>query len=192
MKMNNVEIITLSKKNIHNFALERNILLKKTKRGWIFFVDTDEVVSKELANEISNLDLDNSDYNGYVVTRKNYFLGQYVGEDKIVRLGKVSSGKWKRMIHEIWNIKGKIGELKSPLIHNTATYLRDYITKIDFYSSLHAKANREEAKIPTLFKILFYPALKFFITLIKSKNVVFSVMQSFHSFLSWAKMYLLP
>lgn len=190
MKTNSIEIVTLNKKGITDFALERNILLKKSKSDWLFFVDSDESVSKELANEISNLDLQNSGCNGFAVTRKNYFLGQCVGHDKIVRLGRKDNGIWKRTVHETWVINGEIGQLKNPLIHNTAKNLHEYISKIDFYSGLHAKANKKEKKTATLFKIIFYPSLKFVQTLVLSKNVVFSIMQAFHSFLSWSKLYL--
>lgn len=190
MKTNNIEIVTLNKKGITDFSSERNKILKASKSEWLFFIDSDEVVSKDLALEISNLDLQNSDYNGFAITRKNFFLRQYIGEDKIVRLGKIGSGKWVRMVHEVWDINGDIGQLKNSLIHNTAKNLHEYISKIDFYSGLHAKANKKEEKTATLFKIIFYPSLKFVQTLVLSKNVVFSIMQAFHSFLSWAKLYL--
>lgn len=190
MKTNSITTITLNKKKVSDFALERNNLLKKSKSDWVFFVDSDEVVSKDLALEISNLDLQNSGYNGFVITRKNYFLGQYIGNEEIVRLGKVGAGKWVRAVHEVWNINGHVGQLKNPLIHNTAKNLHEYISKVDYYSGLHALANKKEKKQATLFKIVFYPSLKFIQTLAKSKNVVFSITQAFHSFLSWSKQYL--
>ena len=190
MRSNNIQTITLSKKVINDFALERNMLLSKSKKDWVFFVDSDEIVSKELVSEISHLDLQNSNYDGFVINRKNYFLGQYVGLDRIVRLGKKRAGKWVRSVHELWDIKGKVGQLKNPLIHNTATNLHDYITKIDYYSDLHAKANAKEGKTATLIKIVFYPQLKFVESFVKSKSVVFSIMQALHSFLSWSKQYL--
>ena len=191
MKTNNAEVVTLNKKEITDFALTRNILLRKSKSDWVFFVDSDETISSALRSEVQNA-INSTFYSGYYINRKNYFLGNYVGQDKIVRLGKRTAGKWRRSVHETWEISGKLGELKNPLIHNTATSLNAYITKINFYSTLHAKANKSEGKTATLFKIVVYPPLKFLQTLIKSKNVAFSIMQAFHSFLSWAKMYLLP
>lgn len=190
MKTNSLKTVTLKKSNISDFAAERNLLLKSAKSEWVFFVDSDEVVTKKLETEINNLDLKNTEYSGFYITRRNFFIGQYVGSDKIIRLGRKNAGRWRRAVHETWDLKGKVGELKNPLIHNTASKLSDYISKVDRYSTLHAKANQDEGKIPTLFKIVFYPILKFIITFIKSKNVVFSIMQSFHSFLSWSKQYL--
>lgn len=181
--MTNLSILTLNKKDITDFAYERNELLKKAKTDWVLFLDSDEKLSKEIQIEkLSNK------YDGYYIYRKNYFLNQYIGQDKIIRLGKKNSGRWERKVHETWNIKNA-GLLDSFIIHNTADNLTDYLNKINNYSNLHAQANLEEGKKSTLFKIIFFPIGKFIMTLVKSKHLVFSIMQSLHSFLSWTKMY---
>lgn len=182
-----MKILTLNKAKITNFAKERNKLLEKVKDSeWVLFLDDDERLNDELC-------ITNYEYNAYYLKRKNYFLGQYVGTDKIIRLVKKGSGKWERLVHEIWISKTShpAGVIKSPfIIHNTAVNLRDYIKKINNYSNLHAKENKKEGKNSNLFKIIFFPIAKFIFTLIKSKNIVFSIMQSLHSYLSWAKLYL--
>jgi glycosyltransferase involved in cell wall biosynthesis len=183
---NNLEIITLNKPGITNFAKARNELLKKAKSEWVLFVDSDEVVSKELYTQVLK-QIESDSYNGFYIYRRNYFLGKYIGEDKIIRLGRKSSGEWQRAVHETWVIKGKVGELRNPLTHNTASSLHDYITKINNYSDVHAKENYNEGKKSSLVKIICYPVGKFVVTLFKSRNIVFSIMQSFHSFLAWSK-----
>ncbi len=183
--MNKIEVFTLRKKGITDFAKERNLLLGKAKSDWVFFVDSDERISSRQFPV-------SSEFSGYRVKRKNYFLGQYIGTDKIIRLGKKDTGKWKRRVHEVWNIKGQVGDLKTPiLIHNTADNLSDYIKKINFYSTLHAEANREEGKKSSILKIIIYPKLKFLQTYLTSRHFVFSLMQSFHSFLAWSKLWIL-
>ena len=126
--MTNLSILTLNKKNISDFAYERNELLKTAKTDWVLFLDSDERLSKQL--EVEKL---SNKYDGYYIYRKNYFLGQYVGQDKIIRLGKKNSGKWERKVHEIWNIKN-VGLLDTVIIHNTANNLTDYLKKINYYS----------------------------------------------------------
>ena len=153
---------------------------------WILFLDRDEKLFKTQSNLSDK-------YDCYKLSRKNYFLDKYVGSDLIIRVVKKGSGKWKRAVHEIFvPFKGKkVGFIKDNfIIHNTADNLSGYLKKINFYSTLHAKENKKEAKKSTLFKIIFFPLGKFIITLIKSKNVAFSIMQSLHSFLSWTKLYL--
>ena len=182
----NIQTITLNKKNIKNFAAERNSLLNKSMSDWNLFLDFDEKLSKKI-NQLSSKSL-----NQYALIRKNYFLGQYIGTDKIIRLVKKGTGIWKRAVHELWiaNDPSSVGTIDSSyIIHNTADNLSDYLVKINNYSTIHARENKKEGKTSSIFKIIFYPIGKFVVTLIKSKNVVFSIMQSLHSFLSWSKLY---
>lgn len=179
-----LSILRLNNPNITNFAKERNNLIKKSKTDWNLFLDTDEQINDE------ELKVNNC-YDSYKLTRKNYFLKQFVGTDKIIRLVKKGTGKFVRRVHEVWqpDDKGKIGIKKEVIIHNTADNLSDYLNKINKYSTLHAKENLIEEKKSNLIKIILYPMGKFFVILFKSKNIVFSIMQSLHSFLSWTKLY---
>ncbi|QQG41197.1 MAG: glycosyltransferase [Candidatus Woesebacteria bacterium] len=188
--MRNFAVITLNRKNITDFAASRNHLLKSIKSEWILFLDSDEVISKDLKSEIKKLNTNG--YNGFYLNRKNYFLGQYVGTDKILRLGKNNAGTWERGVHETWHVNGRIGEIKNAyIVHNTSQNLQDYLKKINYYSELHALENIKEGKKSNLFKIVFYPIGKFIVTFAKSGNVVFSIMQSLHSFLSWSKQWII-
>jgi hypothetical protein len=183
--MNNIETLTLKKIGINNFALERNLLLKNSKAEWVLFLDTDEKLSESLAKEIE--DLNPGDYNGFVIKRKIIFLGKNIGEDMVLRLARKNSGVWSRKVHETWQVRGKIGSLDGTIIHNTAVNLHDYIGKINFYSSMHAAENIREGKHSNLFKIIFFPKLKFIQNMLMGRGFVFSMLQSFHSFLGWAK-----
>jgi len=183
--MNNVEIITLKAPDIRDFAYERNKLLKKAGSVWVFFVDGDEKISEELKKEIENLDP--GSYNGYYVKRKTIFLGHVIGEDKVLRLGKRDAGKWNRKVHEVWNIKGKVGLLKNFLIHNTAEDISSYVGKINKYSSIHAEENLKEGKKANTFKIIFYPKMMFLKNILQGRGFTFSMLQSLHSFLGWSK-----
>lgn len=189
MYKNSLEYITLKKTEIVDFAQERNDLLFKSNADWLFFVDSDEKLSGTLRANVKKA-IQSNKYDGYYVYRKNYFLGRYVGKDKILRLAKRTKGRWVRSVHETWKVGERIGILDGYVIHNTAKDLRSYLSKIDYYSDLHALANQKEGKRSSIFKIIFYPPAKFIQNLFKSGNVVFSIMQSLHSFLSWSKLYL--
>ncbi len=188
--MKSLEIITLKKPGIVDFAAERNKLLQRSKADWIFFVDSDEIVPPELEKEVRNT-IQNTGLDAFYVYRKNYFLGQCVGKDKILRLAKKNSGRWHRQVHEVWDVGlHPRGVLENYLIHNTAQSLYDYINKINNYSKLHANANKKEGKRSNLLKIIFYPKLKFIQSMIMRRGVVFSIMQAFHSFLAWSELWL--
>jgi len=68
---NKLEIITLHKPGITDFASARNLLLKQSKSDWILFLDSDEKLSDELKKEIS--DLDGTGYMGFLSNEKLYF-----------------------------------------------------------------------------------------------------------------------
>lgn len=192
MSKNNLQIIILNKKNITDFAQERNKLLRSAKSEWVMFVDSDEDISDALRQEINQL-INNpvNTISSYYVKRENYFLGEYIGTDKIIRLIKKGSGQWERPVHEVFHPRGgRVGILTNPLIHNTAKTLNEYIAKVNFYSSLHAETNRKEGKHSNLFKIIFYPKLKFLQSIIMGRGIVFSILQAFHSFLAWSEQWL--
>ena len=104
-----------------------------------------------------------------------------------MRIGRRGAGLWQRKVHEVWRIKGKVGTLKNYLIHNTYESIENAVEKINFYSSLHAEENENEGKKSGLFKIAFYPKLKFVQNTLMGRGFVFSMLQSFHSFLGWSK-----
>jgi glycosyltransferase involved in cell wall biosynthesis len=191
MSRNNLEIITLNKPGITDFAKARNELLQKSKAEWLFFVDSDEKVSPELMKEVKNTISRDLDVDAYYVKRKIYFLGEYVGEDRVLRLAKRNSGRWIRAVHEVWYVGSHTeGVLKNYLIHNTAGNLYEYIERINKYSDIHAKENKKEGKKSNLFKIVFYPIFKFIQNIFMGRGFVFSMLQSFHSFLAWSKQWI--
>jgi len=187
--MKNFQTISLRQKNITDFSDVRNKLLKSAKSEWVLFLDADEKISKDLKKEIAELNPQN--FSGFFIKRKIIFLGRAIGEDKVLRLAKRYAGKWHRKVHETWKVKGEVGTLDNYIIHNTASNLHEYIGKINKYAKMHAMENNREGKKPTIFKIVLFPVFKFFQNIILGRGFVFSMLQSFHSFLSWSQEWIL-
>ncbi len=173
-----------------DFSKQRNYGLKKANGEWVLFVDADEFVSKDLAREIVKEIEKLKVADGYFIKRVGLF------EESLLRLGKKGSGFWSRSVHETWKINGKLGKLNSPLFHSYPVSLREYIKKINFYTNLHAECNIKEGKKATFLKIILYSTLKFFENFFLKKGFkkgekgfVYSMFASFHSFLSWVKIW---
>jgi glycosyltransferase involved in cell wall biosynthesis len=184
-----------------DFTAQRNFALDKAKNRWVLFLDSDEEIDKDLTHEIKEA-VTSEKYNGFYIKRKVNFLGHLMsgtemGNDKVVRLAKKNAGKWVRKVHEYWDVNGPVGELNTPMIHNTAKNLKDFISKISFYFGIHAKENEMFGKRSTILKVMVYTPLKFlnnYFILKGCKDAVFgfvvSILMSFHTFLSWSESWL--
>jgi len=190
-----------------DFAQQRNFGLSKAKSEWLLFVDSDEVVSSQLAEEIRRVvRISNDQYpmtNGYYVKRKDFVFGKWLehGETanvKLLRLAKRDAGKWERSVHEVWDIHGHVGELVNPLLHYPHPTVREFIDDINWYSRINAKLLQKEGKKSSLFEIVFYPIAKFKQNYILrlgfldgTPGILMAILMSFHSFFTRAKLYLL-
>lgn len=183
----------------NDFAAQRNFGLSKAIGEWVLFVDADERVTPALREEIAN---GGTNYDGFNLKRQDYFGGRWLrhGETanvKLLRLGKRAAGKWQRKVHEFWDIKDNIGELKNPLLHYPHPNLDDFLGHINFYSTLHAEAFYEHGVKPNPFWIIVNPLGKFIINWIfklgfldGTAGLMMALIMSFHSFLAWSKLYL--
>lgn len=183
-----------------NFSKQRNYALTIAENEWVLFVDADERVSPELAQEILKVVSDNKK-DGYFIPREDKLFGKILkhGElsnKKFIRLGK--TGKWNGAVHEEWKINGKVGTLKNPLIHLPHQSLSEFISEINFYTTIRAEELYKQGIRSSWYSIILYTKGKFLYTyLIKLgfldglPGFVLSLIMSMHSFLVRSKLYLL-
>jgi len=184
-----------------NFSSQRNFALKKVSTDWVLFVDADEVVSSELAQEMQ-IKTKRLSEQGFFIVRKDHWLGKAMnhgefGQTRLLRLARKGSGKWGRAVHETWRVEGAVGELVNPLDHYPHPSLSSFLTHINFHSSIHAKANKSEHKNSSVFKIFMYPTGKFLYNFVLRRGFmdgmhgfVAAFIMSFHSFLAWSKLWI--
>lgn len=186
----------------NNFSDQRNFALEKITGDWTLFLDADEIITKDLEEEIKITIKKESEYKAYYIKRVDFLWGNKLthgetGRTKIIRLAKKGSGKWTRAVHEKWRILGKIGCLINPIYHYPHKSLSDFIIHIENYSTIHAKANYDEGKKSAIYKIVFFPFFKFIGNYILrlgffdgTNGIVHALLMSFHSYLSWSKLWL--
>ena len=148
-----------------DFASQRNYAIEKASSDWIFFVDSDEVVSSQLADEIISK-IGETKYSGFYLRRLDTIFNQLIlhgetGNTRIIRLAKKKSGKFSRSVHEHWEIKGGIGELINPLFHKKDHFISEFLDRISLYGPIDAINLRNEGKPFNFFRLLAYPKAKF-------------------------------
>lgn len=68
----------IHQRDFDNFAAQRNFALEKAaKFDWVFFIDDDEVVEKELVNELKSFAKDIY-LDGVEIPRKNFIFGKWI------------------------------------------------------------------------------------------------------------------
>ncbi|MFZ0546099.1 MAG: glycosyltransferase family 2 protein [Candidatus Promineifilaceae bacterium] len=155
-----------------NYAQQRNAALDSIETDWVFFVDADERGTAELAQEIREV-IANRPEAGWYVPRHNYIFGRLTKgagwyPDYQLRLFKHGLVRYERPVHEIAVVDGKIGYLKSPLIHHNYEDKAHFQAKQRAYTDYDAGILKEQGIRPKPYTYLTQPLRQFwwrFVTL---------------------------
>lgn len=134
------------------YAAQKNWAIDQASHRWILSVDADERVPKALQEEIKQALGASAPFAGYLIPRKNFFLGRWIrhggwSPDHVLRLFKRESGRFgERKVHESVRITGPVGTLESPLEHYTYRSMEDYFDRMDRYSTLAAEEMFQQGK----------------------------------------------
>ncbi len=106
-----------------DYASQRNAALKAAETPWVFFLDADERIPEQLAEEIEQAVTDPNKA-GWWVPRHNHIVGKVIMHtgwypDYQLRLMLRSKARYdpNRKVHEIVLLDGEAGYLKTPLEH---------------------------------------------------------------------------
>jgi (heptosyl)LPS beta-1,4-glucosyltransferase len=139
--------------NWQGFGVQRRRAEGFASNDWIFAIDCDEVVTKELKNEIISKLANANDTDVFCVNRLTNFCGQFIYHsgwypDKIARIyNKVSYKYNEALVHEALDCKGcKKVHLKGDLLHYQYDDIYQYINKRNRYASLGADYKCRQGK----------------------------------------------
>ncbi|MEI6746332.1 MAG: glycosyltransferase family 2 protein [Methylococcaceae bacterium] len=126
------------------FGVQKQRALNKATGNWVLSIDADEIITPELRAEIENV-IKSTEFKGYQIPFLSNFCGKKIRHggwypDYHLRLfRRVNSEFSNSVVHEWVNVNGKIGFLKSPILHDSYTDLAEVLRKMDSYSTLGAK-----------------------------------------------------
>lgn len=193
---------TVIKHTLTDFSHQRNFGISRAKNDWVFFVDADEIVSKELRDEIIKKTAENT-ADGFIIKRTDFLWGEKLkfgeaGNIKLLRLAKKDAGAWKGIVHEVWHVEGKTEELQNTLLHYPHQSITEFLEEINKYTSLRAQELYEEKKSVSWISIIVYPGAKFFVNYFLKlgfmdgvPGIIHALLMSLHSFLVRSKLYAL-
>ena len=138
-----------------------------TTHEWIMFVDADEEVFPELAEEIrKELNGKVEGVDGFFVYRRTFYLGRWIRyggwyPDGEIRLYRRNKGRWEGGLHARVVVNGRVQSLKNLYHHYTYRNISDQIQTIDKYSRIAAEDMAKQGEKFNLFKLLFHPPFRF-------------------------------
>ena len=137
------------------------------KNPWVLFVDADEILTPGLKEEIEHLLSVETPYDGFIVSRRNVYLGReirYGGwyPDEEIRLYKKEKGRWEGGIHARVYVEGKVGRLKNHYMHTPYMDIAHQIRTIDRYSEAFAGDLYSTHRHFHLLNMLTRPIYRFF------------------------------
>jgi len=148
------------------FHINKNMAFKNCKSEWIFYIDADERVSRELAEELKGIIAREPSENGFWVNRKNWFLGGFLTKggaypDPVIRFFRRGKGMLpEKSVHEQVKIEGQVGHLKNDLIHLADPTFERYLIRANRYTDLTADDIKSKDPGREMWPVFFYMILK--------------------------------
>lgn len=143
------------------FHINKQKAINACTGDWILQLDADEQVSSALREEILRVVRD-TEYMGYWIPRKNYFLGRYLTKggqypDYTLRLYRCGKGKLPcKSVHEQAMVEGKVDWLKNDLLHHPFPDFWEYLNKANRYACLLSSEYKKQNLSTDVFSFIKY------------------------------------
>lgn len=149
---------------------QKNSALEKATQPWALCLDTDEVVSPELKEEIAALFKDGhptSPQSAYDFPRCSQYCGRWIRHgdwypDRKVRLVQRGKARWVgEDPHDALQPDGSVGHLSGDLLHLTMETINHQVAKTVKYADLFAENSLRKNRSASFFDLAFRPVWRF-------------------------------
>ncbi|MFK5950278.1 MAG: glycosyltransferase family 2 protein [Methylococcales bacterium] len=168
------------------FGLQKHLAVSKASNDWVLSIDSDEVVSDELRDEIIGLMGVVDDKTVYRINRLTNFCGKFIKHsgwhpDRIVRIFNKKNYQFNdAFVHEaVECIGAKKIDLKGKLFHYTFESLDIYIDKRNNYAKAWARSQFAKGRKFSVTGIMFHSLFAFF----RHYILRLGVLDGYHGFL---------
>jgi glycosyltransferase involved in cell wall biosynthesis len=149
------------------YAGTKQYAVSKISNNWILWIDADESLTPELADELKVFKNTFPEFDAYSIKRRAYFLGKWIKHGgwypaKAIRLFNKDKAKFnENHVHESLEVNGSIGQLKNDLEHWTDPSIKHYFDKFNNYTSLAAEQLNKKNESAGIVDILIRPLVIF-------------------------------
>jgi glycosyltransferase involved in cell wall biosynthesis len=186
--------------NWRGFAGQKNYASENASHDWILSLDADESLSEALEGEIWQIKKNGPQFDAYTMPRLAQYLGRWILHsgwypDRKVRLFDRRRAKWVgEHVHESVVVQGRIGHLKSNILHFTCSSLSEHLKTMDRYTTLAAEQLIGEKRKAGWPQLLLDPPWTFFQTYVLKggfldglEGLAIAYMAALYNFLKYAK-----
>ena len=151
-----------------DFAVQRNRADEYIQGEWVLQIDADEMVSRELAEEISGFFASGLHRSNVAAQTpiKEIIFGKWLRHGgfsiKPIRMYRKSAGEWQGRLHEHYVTKGPVHVFTNHIVHDSYISVHVFVEKCNRYSSIDAEQIFAEGKPFRLYKLFFTPLERFF------------------------------
>jgi len=120
--------------NNPNLNINKAFAMEKASGEWIFYIDPDERIPENLANEIQRVITEPGNFTAFTLNRRNHYFGKWLKHgsqypDTQLRLFQKGFAQFpKEHVHEKLRVDGKIGKLNSDLLHYPYLTISQYFS----------------------------------------------------------------
>ncbi len=152
------------------FIGQKNSVAEKCRQPWLLNLDADEVVSAPLREEIESLFKEPERLNAhaaYRFPRCTYYCGRWIRHgdwypDRVLRLWRKDSARWGgEEPHAHLRVSGRVGTLKSDLLHESNESIGRQISKIAPYHADFVRSRVKAGRKAGVFELVVRPWWRF-------------------------------
>lgn len=188
----------------HGYAGTRALAVERTSQPWVLWLDADEAVTPELADEIRSVLGDAEDsVPAYKMPRKAFFLGRWIRHcgwypDYVTRLFRRDRARFGTGVspHEGLVVDGAVGRLRADLLHHTYPTLALALEKLSRYATILAEEMQTKGRTAGFPDLVVRPAFRFFQMYVLRlgfldgvHGFVVCVLHSWYVFMKYAKLW---
>ncbi|NTU47213.1 glycosyltransferase family 2 protein [Candidatus Roizmanbacteria bacterium] len=157
-------------------GLQRVYALSKIKNEWILVLDSDEVVSKELREEILKTIHGSTPLDGYWVPFQSFFINKplnHGGEQysKLILFQHAKVSVLPVPIHSVYTIpNGKVGTLQNKMLHYSYLSTTHVWKKLISYAHREAVCKKTEGVHTSMKDVILNPLFMFYARFLKQQG----------------------